>query len=235
MKAAKKVIKAFTSFLFPPLCLHCQSALSATSPFFCPACLPFFELIDPEQRCTRCFKALEKKALCTSCRLEKRGHVVMGAAFEYQGPTATLVKLLKGGNAPYLAKTAAAWLTLQFERLGWPHPDAIVPVPAPWLKSVWRGKDHAAFIAQELSGFLKVPLIQPLWRKSGDIPQGKRNQEQRLLLTAESFQLKRTAKLADKTLLIVDDVMTTGTTLRCMSEVLMQGFPRKLYALTLCM
>ncbi len=235
MKTAKRVVSAFTSFLFPPLCLHCQNSLSADSPFFCPACLPFFELLDPERRCSRCFKELEKKGVCTSCRIEKRWRLEMGAAFEYQGPTATLVKLLKGGHAPYLAKTAAAWLVLQLERLGWPLPDGIIPVPAPWLKSVWSGKDHAAFIAKELSGFLNVPLIQPVRRKSGEIPQGKRNQQQRLLLTAESFRLKHAAKLTDKTLLIVDDVMTTGTTLRCMSEVLMEGLPRKLYALTLCM
>lgn len=152
------------------------------------------------------------------------------AAFEYLGPVQTLVKELKYSGQWYLAKTAAAFMLLQIERLAWDKPDLIIPIPQPFLKKMLRGYNQSGLIAKELADLLDVPVIDALKRQSGNYSQASLSIEQRLQLNPTTIQL-RTCDVEDKTVLIIDDVMTTGTTMRLCAETLLQGYPKKLYGL----
>lgn len=158
----------------------------------------------------------------------------MGAVFDYQGPAATLVKNLKYANQPYLARGMAAYLMLQFDRLQWPLPDAIVPVPISLTRWLGRGYNQSTLLAQELSRYLHRPVWHAIKRKSGDFSQASLNLEQRKTLSAQRFKRNTKYDLQGKILLVIDDVMTTGMTLHRSAEILKEENPAALYALTFC-
>lgn len=234
------VRKAFIHLCFPPCCLFCHDLMDDPDHLLCPSCNSLLELIHPATRCATCFSELNhiiphKRMLCLRCRLEKPLFQRVGAAFDYMGPAAALVKRLKYGNAPYLAKPLAAFLAMQYVHLGWRQPDYIIPVPMPTLRQWMRGYNQSACIAKELSNLLKVPLLHALGRKNGELRQAQLSMEERHALTPSHFFLKIDPHLIeDKRLLIIDDVWTTGSTMRCCAETLAIAYPASLYALTVC-
>jgi ComF family protein len=122
----------------------------------------------------------------------------------------------------------------QFFRLDWPIPDVIVPVPISLTRWLDRGYNQSALIAKEMSTLLEVPALDVLKRRSGDYSQAGLSYAQRKTLSSNSFLLKKSLSIQEKTVLLIDDVYTTGTTLACSAEALCAGFPEHIYGLTLC-
>ncbi|MCH9627235.1 MAG: hypothetical protein S4CHLAM2_08700 [Chlamydiales bacterium] len=181
-------------------------------------------------RCPFCFRETEARRACIECLAKKRWHIPVASALDYTGPVRTLVKNLKYGQMPYLAKTAASFLLLQLEQMGWESPDLIVPVP----RRVWlQGSNHATVLAKELAKLLQTDVSSCVGRHLGDLSQARLVRMQRERVGAARFYLKKRASLREKSVLIVDDVATTGTTLRHTSEIVKEGCPKKIYALTL--
>jgi len=158
----------------------------------------------------------------------------MGAVFNYEGPAASLIKRLKYAHQPYLAKGMAAFLVAQFDRLGWPMPDALIPVPLSFSRWLERGYNQSALLAEEMGSLLQRPVWHALKRKSGDFSQAALSSEKRKELDGSRFKLNPAFAFEGKILLVVDDVMTTGTTLRCCAEILNRENPAALYAMTFC-
>lgn len=176
----------------------------------------------------------EAAKVCKRCRTAPSFVAHMAAAFDYEGPAVSLIKQFKYGGQTYLAEGAAAYLAMQFIALKWPFPDFIIPVPLSLSRYWMRGYNQSALLAQELAKILGCPCVEALKRKSGDYSQAGLNYTQRLNLSGESFSLKQREMLENKTLLLIDDVLTTGSTLRKCAEVLAEACPFKIYGLTLC-
>jgi competence protein ComFC len=157
------------------------------------------------------------------------------AAFDYFGPAATLVQQLKFARRVFLAKEIAAFLVIQLFRLGWPLPDLLVPVPQSWIRRLSRGFNQSQLIAQEMGALLNRPSVDLLKRRSGDFAQVGLDRQQREALSAQAFSWKRAFDLSDQTVLLIDDVMTTGRTLGCSAEILQESFPKAIYGLTCCL
>lgn len=227
------LVESLLSLFFPPLCVHCQDLTSALKTKLCPTCLEQMSLLEVEGRCRRCFAETENGA-CQKCR--KRGSPFrrMAAAFEYTGPAAALVQQLKFGRRQELAKDLAAWMVVQFMRLEVPLPDIIVPVPQPLARTLTRGFSQSLLLARELGTLLDRPVMDLLKKKSGDFPQTGLTRAQRESLAADAISWKSHCSISDKIVLLVDDVMTTGSTLRLSGRTLEEGFPAALYALTFC-
>ena len=212
--------------LFPPLCLHCECKCPQ---LICKGCAPDFELIDPSSRCLFCFAENDGRRPCPECVQKKRWQIKIASAVDYQGAVSSLVKKLKYGKMPYLAKTAGALMLAQFFRLKWPIPDYIIPVPR---RHWFQGMNHAALIANSFAKSLQVPALPLVKRRAGDLSQARLSKSQRERLSSTCFYLKTSLPLEEKTLLLIDDVMTTGTTLRHCSEALVSALPAHIYALT---
>lgn len=120
-------------------------------------------------------------------------------------------------------------MVMQFDRLGWETPDLIVPVP----RRLWfQGTNHARLLAKAFAKLVKREVLPCVGRRIGDLSQAGLNREACEDPQESSFYLKRGTKIEEKTLLLIDDVMTTGRTLHQTAEALKEGFPKKIYALT---
>lgn len=234
----QKWIQSCLSLVFPPLCLHCRESIPPGITIFCDQCASLLQLIQPQKRCPVCFSMdyCPKRSLCHRCIKRKTPFALtkLAAAFDYLGPAATLIQKLKYGNQPYLAKGAAAFLALQFFELNWPSPDFIIPVPISKIKFLERGYNQSVELATHLSTYLKIPVCEVLFRRSGDFSQAGLSRQHRIALQPEVFRIKKGYSLEDKTVLLIDDVATTGSTLSCCADVLYTHFPRAVYGLTFC-
>lgn len=237
------MLQALSDLFYPPICLQCGAAIEKHPAILCDICLSLLELIDPEERCPACFSSHYSKETgkCGDC--QKNSHIYQSAAaFEYTGPAATLVKRLKYSNQPYLAKGLAAYLIAQFVRLNWPKPDLVIPVPIAFTHLLERGYNQSLLLAKYFVEGIEGEMLEALERHSGDFSQAGLSKEQRSRLSHDHFHLKKRQPrmglgepdLLGKNILLLDDVMTTGSTLRQCASVLARKSPKAIYALTVC-
>lgn len=232
----KRIGRGLLHFIYPPLCLHCKDPLDENYNLFCQTCLDLLDFINPEERCPYCFSIdySQESKKCGECQQRERFLYRCGAAFDYSGPAATIIRALKYGNQPYLAKGAAAFMLQQFINLNWPLPDCIVPVPLPLTRRFLRGYNQSELLAEEFGMLLGRPVIKGLKRLSGDFSQSGLNREQRMELSSESFILVKGKLPLDQSILLIDDVFTTGSTMQCCAEALQGAYPTSIYGLTFC-
>jgi ComF family protein len=202
----------------------------------CEECAFLLQPIDPHRRCVTCFTPLKEEFfhICQDCLHEPSHYTKVGAVFDYEGPAASLVKQMKYANQPLLTKGMAAFLFTQLDLLQWPMPDVIIPVPLSFMHRLERGYNQSELLAEELGQLLQRPVLNVLKRGSGDFRQASLLLEDRKTLNKNRFKLKKNASLLDKHVLVIDDVMTSGSTLRCCAETLSAGCPASLRALVFC-
>jgi len=237
VSSLNSLFSSLQHLFYPAFCIHCKSALHQNQKLLCTPCFDLLELLETDERCPYCFSTdyHKRNQVCGRCLKQPRLFDGMAAAFEYTGPAASLIKHLKYAKQPYLAKGCAPFLCAQFLQLNWPLPDYIVPVPMSRTHLFMRGFNQSLLIAQELSRLIEKPTLDVLKRRSGDFSQAGLSRKQRKELHQNAIHLKKESHLLlDKTLLLVDDVMTTGSTLRRCSEALGNSFPKAIYAITVC-
>jgi ComF family protein len=156
------------------------------------------------------------------------------SCFNYEGPAASLIKKLKYAKQQHLSQGIGAFLAVQWERLQWPFPDVIVPVPISLLRWFERGFNQSYLLGEEVSRFLERPLKNVLGRRSTSFRQAALSLEQRKKLGDQHFYLRRPGMIRNKVVLVIDDVMTSGLTLHRCAESLLEDNPSALYALTFC-
>lgn len=230
-----RALDPFFDFIFPKLCLHCSDVLVSGSRFLCPACFSQMQLIDPLSSCPCCFSEDYKPgtSFCSRC-YKTTSFLTAASAFDYQGPAESLVKKLKYHDQPYLAESLASFMVMQLFKLQWPIPDCVIPVPISRMRLISRGYNQSLLLAEEIGRQLNRPVFESLGRKSGDYSQASLGYQQRMQLSGSSLYLKGNEDLQDKNILLVDDVMTTGSTLRKCAEALIEGCPEQIYGLTIC-
>lgn len=196
------------------------------------------ELLDPNQRCKRCFGFLDEsheEEGCEQCIQLPWPLLKLGAVFPYRSTPARLLKRFKYGGRKDLSLVLSAYLVVQWNRQGWPMPDYIVPMPISRMRLWTRGYNQCDLIARELSSYLNVPICQAMGRHSGDWSQAGLSTQQRQQLKGSSFYLRdEAAAIMGKTVLLIDDVFTTGKTLEQCAAVLLEAGPSAIYGMTLC-
>lgn len=225
-------------FFFPPQCLVCQALVPAHGtlclecwknvPFiaepFCHCCgLPFTHGTAGEQ------------ALCGDCLREQPPYAQARSAFLYDEHSKALVIKLKYNDQLHLASVYSGWLAKAAGDM-LRRCTAIVPVPLAWRRFVGRRYNQAALLADALgkkTGLVVMP--DALLRRKHTPPQTglSRAQREQNMQGAFAANPKRKMALQDKTLLLVDDVMTTGATLDACTRCLLKAGAREVNVLTL--
>jgi hypothetical protein len=113
------MISFFARFLYPSFCLHCRGE-ETKSLFLCQYCLQDAALVESWGRCKRCFRE-QGGARCIYCKRHPPFFTKSAFCFE---PTSPLSFLMR--DTSRFAKTIAAFLVLQWERLHFPVPNLLV-------------------------------------------------------------------------------------------------------------
>ena len=107
---------------------------------------------------------------------------------------------------------------------------AIVPMPMPWQRRLYRGIDHAQVIAAGVAAPLRCPVIRPLARANGP-PQVSKPPFDRKRTGGRGLRLRRRIggwDLAGLEILLVDDVRTTGASIRAAVRILRRLRPKQI-------
>ncbi len=90
--------------------------------------------------------------------------------------------------------------------------DAIVPVPLHWRRRWQRGFNQSELLARALARRTGVPVLPALWRTRATPAQAGLSNTRRRQNMAAAFDCRRPERVQGKRLLLIDDVMTTGST-----------------------
>ena len=121
MGLAKSILKEWLDLIFPPLCKICKEPCATR--LFCPDCWEMCALPDPVGRCRHCFEEMEEE-VCRHCR--KKAILPFPSAFVFE-PTLPALHLCSMRKED--PETLAAFAVIQWERLDWPMPDVVIPLP----------------------------------------------------------------------------------------------------------
>lgn len=193
-----KLSDFLADLFFPPLCCHCEK----TGSFLCE----------------ECFEQLYFFALPVKAELEEKFLDSIHSAVAYESVARSLVRTLKYGGVKNVAPTLARLLYFTVDI---PSTDLITAVPLHPKKQRLRGYNQAEEIARELSVLTQTPYLQLLKKNKYTSSQVTlTHKSDRLLNLKNSFLFNYPTKIERKTVLIIDDVLTTGTTLNECAQVL---------------
>ena len=113
------------------------------------------------------------------------------------------------------------------------HPDALVPVPLHRTRQAVRGYNQAAALAEALGRELGIPVENRLIRRvRKTVPQKLLRRQMRQNNLKRAFKIsKNVVKL--NTIIIIDDIYTTGSTVDAVTAVLQEAGIRQVYFITL--
>lgn len=161
------------------------------------------------ERCFLCRAHSDDSRVCTSCRrMTALKHVWVRT--DYAGIAKDLISKMKFENV-----REASTVIAQLMQPAIPYPQEeilIVPVPTAANRKRQRGYDQSVLIAKEISNYLRMPYLAALLRL-GQTRQVGASREQRLSQLANAFVVRWPLLVKNSTILLVDDVTTTGATL----------------------
>ncbi|MCP5114408.1 MAG: ComF family protein, partial [bacterium] len=153
---------------------------------------------------------LDEDGRCGLCR---RGLTGFDAAYSfgsYENELRELVHLFKYGRIRPLAKPLGGMMASVLPRDE--QIDVIVPMPLHWLKRWQRGFNQARLLAEVLSRRTGIPVKDVARRDRSTAPQAGLSNAQRRRNVAGAFRIASAARLKGSSVLLVDDVLTTGAT-----------------------
>ena len=199
----------------PAACLSCAAPLGARDRLgLCAACRGRLRPLG--RACPLCAAPLAGAAppgyACGRCRARPPAYDRLLALWSYEPPLDAVVRALKFGRLDYLGRHLGLALA---EALGGElgGADLVVPVPLHWRRRLRRGYNQAERIARPLAGALDRPLAAALRRLRATPPQSALGRSERLKNPRRAFRARGRFRLAGRTVLLIDDVATTGATL----------------------
>ncbi len=157
----------------------------------------------------------------------------------HTGPLRDCIIAYKFGGrtsaAPFLAELMARRVTIEASEF-WPLPlhraDLVAPVPLHPERRRWRGFDQAGLLVNYLAPLIETPQINCLQRVRATAPQVKLSPRQRRENLKNAFAVRCPEAVTGKSIIIVDDVLTTGATANDAARALKANGASEVYLLT---
>lgn len=224
---------------FPSLCKRCARFLERPGEkVVCADCLACLRPWEGAAcgRCGRFLDSAEPRPLCLSCLADPPPWRIHRSAGVYSGALKDLILLLKYKDYAVLGRALAGFLYDGLRDAGevWQNADALIPVPLHPKRERARGFNQSLVLARELSKKTGVPVIQGHLVKTRNAPpQTSLEARARAENVRGAYRVKKDREIAGKTVVLVDDVCTTGATLRACGEALLMAGAGEVRAITL--
>jgi ComF family protein len=190
---------------FPRKCFGCQR----NGFYLCPECVKKAELVPPRKR---------------------RNYI---SIWKYKGNIRKAIIGMKYKFASEIAKELAGYVINDLKKRKFPKNLVLVPIPLHWRRKNWRGfnqsEEMGKIIAREMKWDFDKDLLK---RKISTKPQVKFRGIEREENIRNAFKLSKPL-CKEKTVLLFDDVLTTGSTVREAIRVIKDGEGKEVWVLTL--
>lgn len=185
---------------------------------------------DPTPSCRACASTvgphLDAAGNCSRCRLEKYAFNRAFRLGPYDGLLRDLVLRLKAADGEGLAEAVAAvWAEEMAARLRDFAPDVVVPIPLHWRRRWRRGFNQSRLLAEALAVRLGVPCRPDLLRRIRPTPDQVGEDRAARWRNVRGAFAASGESLEGRTVLLVDDVLTTGATASEAARALMEHRP----------
>jgi ComF family protein len=205
-----------THIMAPPYCAYCKIFLRKRT-IFCDTC---YAMIDP--------------LVSVSFAMVKNYHLKVHALGAYQEPLQSLIRAKHKGDR--IAARDLASLVCSMPSMKELPIDYVVPIPLHWTRYAWRGFNQAAEMAHVISLARSVPVAHLLKRHRRTQFQAALSASARITNVQGVFSLKTTVMTPyqGKHIVLVDDLMTTGVTLKEAALTLLPLKPASISAIVAC-
>lgn len=212
--------RTLLQILYPIKCLSCRQP----GEWLCAACRSHLHF-NHSDFCLVCGRPSSKGFTHQNC-LSSYSPQRLLSCFSFQGLPAALVKALKyRGYWPLASEAAALMATFLKERGVLFSPETLVTsVPFDWRRRLTKPANHGQLLAKALAKELNLSYAELLVRSGWSVSQTMLSRSQRQVNVAGKFSIlpKWQNYLQNKSILLVDDVVTTGATLREAGGVLLK-------------
>lgn len=247
----QKLKDALFSIIYPPRCPVCGEIPEVWD--FVPICRNCLNQIEKFPRKNICFccgkpisaihnhdntqknQEISTKKLCYECQENPKPYSALRSAFIYQknSPIKHILLSYKYGRNLALVKPLVKILDeLYDETLPDIEKEILIPIPLHWRRIMQRGFNQSALLASELSKLKKRTVLTNILVRVRNTPPQKGNFVQRTKNIINAFQVKHKKKIVNRNILLIDDVVTTSSTISECTRVLLSAGANKVRAIT---
>lgn len=178
---------------------------------------------------------IDDEMICAGCASNKPEYFKAISVLKYDDSSSSLISKFKYSDQTHLAKYFAKLMTNSAAEI-LPDIDFIAPVPLHKLRIIKRKYNQSALLAKNISALSDKKLILDLLiRTKNNKPQAVLSQAQRMKNVQGIFKVKEKhlSKIKGKNILLIDDVITTGSTINACAKVLKKAGANRVYVLSL--
>jgi len=232
---ARRVAAALGELAFPRVCAGCGGGCDRAAGYLCWECFRKLPLL-AGACCDRCGHPIETAEthtfLCGACSRQMPAFDRARVAGRFQGSLRRLAHAFKYNRALWLADDLAelvhGCVTAHFEAAA---VDVVVPIPLFRTRARGRGYNQAALLAQGVARRLDRPFAPRALARTRDTgTQTRLSAAARRMNVKGAFAVREAGWVAGRTVLLVDDVMTTGATLADAARALKAGGAWRVWA-----
>lgn len=238
MSFLRQLAEAILNVALPPRCHICHEPVSdARILHICDDCLAGLPVL-ATPFCSICgtpYTGVGSNHPCSNCITSPPPYQAARAALRYEGSCRELIHTFKYQRRSQLRRplgllTARLLAGFSEEQ----QPDLLLPVPLHHTRLRKRGFNQALLLAELLAEQWRTPLLrQGLVRTRPTIPQMELSRPERLKNLKGAFSVPHSTVLTGRHVMLVDDVVTTGSTLAACAEVLLQAGCARVSAVTI--